>query len=218
MTVILSFFRTAILYLALIAVVRLMGKRQVGELEPAEFVVAMLLADLAAIPMQDGALPLLTGLIPIGTVLGLELTLSGLSLRSIRLRQLLCGRPVILIDNGHLLQDNLRRTRVTLDELMGQLREKNILTLQDVQFAILETNGCLSVFPYPDGTPPRRQALPLTLISDGHLLRHNLALAKKDGVWLRRVLQERNLTVEDTYLLTVDENGGLYCIQKEEPN
>ena len=216
MTVILSLLRTAILYLALIAVVRLMGKRQVGELEPAEFVVAMLLADLAAIPMQDGALPLLTGLIPIGTVLSLELILSGLSLRSIRLRQLLCGRPVILIDNGTLLQANLRRTRVTLDELMGQLREKNILKLQDVQFAILETNGCLSVFPYPDKA--RRQALPLTLISDGHLLHHNLALAKKDGVWLRRVLQERNLTVEDTYLLTVDEDGGLYVIQKEEPS
>ena len=210
---ILSFFRTAILYLALIAVVRLMGKRQVGELEPAEFVVAMLLADLAAIPMQDGALPLLTGLIPIGTVLGLELILSGLSLRSLRLRQLLCGRPVILIDNGRLLQDNLRRTRLTLDELTGQLREKGVLSLRCVQFAILETNGCLSVFPYPAAPAP--QGLPLTLISDGRLLRHNLALAKKDGVWLRRVLLERNLTVEDTYLLTVEEDGSLYFIQKE---
>ena len=210
---ILSLVRTAILYLALIAVVRLMGKRQVGELEPAEFVVAMLLADLAAIPMQDGALPLLTGLIPIGTVLALELILSGLSLRSLRLRQLLCGRPVILIDNGRLLQDNLRRTRLTLDELTGQLREKGVLTVKAVQFAILETNGCLSVFPYPAAPAP--QGLPVTLISDGHLLRHNLALAKKDGVWLRRVLQAHNTTVEDTYLLTVEEDGSLYYIEKE---
>ena len=210
---ILSLLRTAVLYLCLIAVVRLMGKRQVGELEPAEFVVAMVISDLAAIPMQDGALPLLSGLIPIFTVLALELLLSGLSLHSLRLRRLLCGTPVILIDNGRLLQGNLRRTRVTLDELTGQLREKNILRLQDVQFAILETNGCLSVFPYPK--PPARQQLPLTLISDGHLLHHNLALAKKDGVWLRHVLHKQGLTVADTYLMTVEEDGTLYFIRKE---
>lgn len=212
---ILSFLRTAVLYLALIAVVRLMGKRQVGELEPTEFVVALLIADLAAIPMQDGALPLLTGLIPILTVLGLELLLSVLSFRSIRLRLLLCGKPVILIDNGKILQNNLRRTRITLDELMGQLREKNILKVQDVQFAILETNGCLSVFPYPNVKAPKHQVMPLTLISDGHLLHHNLVLAKKDGVWLRHVLQQQDTTVEDTYLMTVDEDGGLYLIKKE---
>ena len=112
---ILSYFRTIVLYLVLIGVIRLMGKRQIGEMEPAEFVVTMLIADLASIPMQDGAIPLLSGLVPILTVLGMELTLSWLTLRSVALRRLLCGKPVVLIDNGKLLQDNLRMTRVSLD-------------------------------------------------------------------------------------------------------
>ena len=108
---ILSYLRTLFLYLVLIFAVRLMGKRQIGEMEPAEFVVTMLLANLAAIPMQDGAIPLYSGLVPILTVLGLELVLSGVILRSVWLRRLLCGKPVILIDNGKILQDNLRNAR-----------------------------------------------------------------------------------------------------------
>ena len=129
---ILSYLRTLFLYLVLIFAVRLMGKRQIGEMEPAEFVVTMLVANLAAIPMQDGAIPLYSGLVPILTVLGLELVLSGAILRSVRLRQLLCGKPVILIDNGKILQDNLRNARVTLDELTGHLREKDVLDIQTV--------------------------------------------------------------------------------------
>ena len=150
---ILSYFRTLFLYLVLIFAVRLMGKRQIGEMEPAEFVVTMLVANLAAIPMQDGAIPLYSGLVPILTVLGMELVLSGLILRSVRLRQLLCGKPVILIDNGKILQENLKSARINLDELTGQLRAKDVLDIRTVQFAILETSGDLSVFPYPKEKP-----------------------------------------------------------------
>ena len=156
---ILSYTRTAILYLILILSIRLMGKRQIGQMEPAEFVVTMLVANLASIPMQDGGIPLFSGLVPILTVLGLELTLSGLIMRSVFLRRLFCGKPVILIDNGKILQDNLRRTRVTLDELTGHLREKDILDLRQVQFAILETNGNLSVFPFE-----KNQSIPISII------------------------------------------------------
>ena len=152
---IMSYVRTIALYLVLIVCVRLMGKRQIGEMEPTEFVVTMLLANLAAIPMQDGAIPLYSGLVPILTVLGSELVLSGLILYSVKFRQLLCGKPVILIENGKLLQDNLRRTRVTLDELTGHLREKDVLDITAVQYAILETDGNLSVF--PQGATCQRQ-------------------------------------------------------------
>ena len=150
---IMSYVRTIALYLVLIVCVRLMGKRQIGEMEPTEFVVTMLLANLAAIPMQDGAIPLYSGLVPILTVLGSELVLSGLILYSVKFRQLLCGKPVILIENGKLVQDNLRRTRVTLDELTGHLREKDVLDITGVQYAILETDGNLSVFPFPKERP-----------------------------------------------------------------
>ena len=149
----LSLLRTGVLYFTLLIVIRLMGKRQIGEMEPTEFVVTMLVANLASIPMEDSGIPLLSGLVPMLTVLGAELLLSSLSLRSIHLRKLLCGKPVILIENGRILQKNLQRTCITLDELTGQLRLKDILDLKTVQYAILETNGALSVFPYPKDQP-----------------------------------------------------------------
>ena len=222
---ILPYTRTIVLYTSLILAGRLMGKRQIGQMEPSEFVVAMLVADLVAIPMQNNAIPLLNGLVPMLTVLGLELILSHLSLRSIRLRKLLCGKPVIHIDNGKIIQENLRRTQVTLDELSGHLREKDVLDIQTVQYAILETNGNLSVFPYPSelpamardaGVKASKQYLPVTVISDGRLLTDNLKKAKKDGAWLHKVLRDRNATVEGTWLLTVDEGNHIYYIPKEE--
>ena len=144
---ILSYLRTIVLYLVLIFAVRLMGKRQIGEMEPAEFVVTMLIANLAAIPMQDGAIPLYSGLVPILTVLAVELVLSGLIMKSVRFRKLLCGKPVVLIDNGKLCQDNLRKTRLSLDELTSALREKDVLDMASVQYARLETNGEVTVCP-----------------------------------------------------------------------
>ncbi len=221
---ILSYFRTIFLYLILIAVIRLMGKRQIGQMEPSEFVVTMLVANLASIPMQDGGIPLFSGVIPIITVLGIELVLSALSLRSLKIRRLLCGKPVILIENGNILQKNLKKTRVTLDELTGHLREKDVLDLRAVQYAILETNGNLSVFPYPKekpasakdaGIPAKPQCLPITIISDGRLLTDNLAVAKKDMLWVQRVLKEKEATVADTWLLTVDKADHILFYRKE---
>ena len=221
---ILSYIRTIFLYLILIAVVRIMGKRQIGEMEASEFVVTMLVANLAAIPMQDGGIPLYSGLVPILTVLGVELVLSSLSLRSIRLWRLLCGKPVILIENGRILQENLRATRVTLDELMGHLREKDVLDIQTVQYAILETNGNLSVFPFPKemppsakdlGVTPKDRFLPVTIIEDGFLFRENLREAGKDEAWVHKVLGEYRAGIAGTWLLTVDKSGHVVWLGKE---
>ena len=221
---ILSYLRTIILYLVLILVIRLMGKRQIGQMEPSEFVVTMLVANLAAIPMQDSGIPLFSGFVPIVTVLGVELVLSYLSLRSIPLRKLLCGKPVILIENGKILQDNLRKTRVTLDELTGHLREKDVLDLQTVQYAILETSGNLSVFPYPKHCPPSakdagicvgKQYIPLTIVSDGVLLHENLQKAGKDSAWVQKVLQEHCADLQSTWLLTVDKADHILFYRKE---
>lgn len=220
----LSYLRTVILYSVLILVIRLMGKRQVGQMEPSEFVVAMLVADLASIPMQNDGIPLISGLIPIFTVLGLELVLSHLSLKSIRLRQILCGKPVILIEKGKILQKNLQNARVTLDELTGHLREKDVLDISAVQFAILETNGNLSVFPFPEEKPAcardagltvQKQALPFTIVSDGILLHENLKKAGKDAKWLEKTLKKEKSCLKDTFLLTVDEGGNTFFCRKE---
>ena len=222
---ILAYIRAIILYLSLIAAVRLLGKRQIGQLEPSEFVVAMLLADLAAIPMQDASLPLLSGLVPIATVVGLELILSWLIMKSVPVRKFLCGKPVILIDNGRLLQENLRRTRVTLDELTCHLRQKDVLDMGRVQYAILETDGNLSVFPYPEqqpasaadaGIPVKQQSLPITVIQDGRLSREDLSRAGKDMIWLRDVLGKRKTRQELTLLLTIDGEENILWIGRDE--
>ena len=221
---ILSYLRTAIVYLVLIFSVRLMGKRQVGQMEPSEFVVTMLVANLASIPMQDEGIALFTGLVPILTVVGAELVLSALCMGPVWLRRLLCGKPVILIENGHIIQSNLRRTRISIDELTGNLRLKEILDLKTVQYAILETNGNISVFLYPADRPANakeagiqvgKQSLPVTIVDDGRLLQKNLRLAKKDQNWLQRVLGSHQATVEDTFLLTVDASDKVLWLPKE---
>ena len=214
-----SFLRTVVLYLLLIVTVRLMGKRQIGEMEPAEFVVTMLLANLAAIPMQDSAIPLLSGLVPILVILG------AVSLRSIRMRRLLCGKPVILMQDGKILERNLQRTRVNLDELTMHLREKGIFDLSTVKFAILETNGQLSTLLYAKEQPAsardagirvRETELPVTIISAGRILAENLHLAGRDGGWLEAELKRRSLTAKQVLLLTVDAAGTVYLVRKED--
>ena len=221
---ILSYIRTIILYLVLIFCIRMMGKRQIGQMEPSGFVVTMMVANLAVIPMENEGVPLYSGLVPMLTILGTELVLSGATMRSIRLRKLLCGKPVILIENGKILQENLRSTRVTLDELTGHLREKDVLDIRSVQYAILETNGNLSVFPFPSELPasakeagiyPKDRFLPITVISDGQLLRQNLQVAAKDEAWVHKVLGEYRSSIAGTWLLTVDKSDQVVWLGKE---
>ena len=221
---ILSYTRTIILYLTMIVVIRLMGKRQIGQMEPSEFVVSMMVANLATIPMEDDGIALFAGFVPILTILGAELILSYLNLKNSRIRKLLCGKPVILIENGTILQQNLRKVRISLDELTGHLREKDVLDIRSVQYAILETNGNLSVFPYPKEKPAsakdagiqvRQQFLPVTIVSDGELMLHNLKLAKKDEKWLDRILEQNQATLQDTWLLTVDKCNHVTFFRKE---
>ena len=216
--------RTLLMYLLLIAMMRFLGKRQIGQMETSEFVVTLLVADLAAIPMQEETIPLLHGVIPILIVLGMELALSWLSLRSIRLRKLLCGKPVILIENGNILQKSLRKNRITLDELTEMLRQKDVLDLKQVQYAILETSGSLSVFPYPKEKPAsakeagiqvKKQYLPLTIISDGKLLEDNLKKAGKNKLWVTKILEQEDCSIKNTWLLTVDGGDRITFYQKE---
>lgn len=219
-------WHTVVLYGVLIGVIRLMGKRQIGQMEPSELVVAMLVADLAAAPIQDEDLSVIGAVVPIGVILLLEILLSTVSLHSIRLRKLLCGKPVILIENGKILQGNLRATRVTLDELTGYLRQKDVLDISTVQYAILETGGSLSVFPFPEEKPASArdaqvavsaQCLPITLISDGRLLRDNLKKAGKEEHWLDKQLQSHNCKRCEVFLMTVDGENQVFLVKKE-PN
>jgi uncharacterized membrane protein YcaP (DUF421 family) len=224
--VIIAFVRTAILYLLLIAGVRLMGKRQVGELEPTELVLAMLLSDLAAVPMQDFALPLLYGIVPIVTLLCITMLLSVATMRSVRLRELLCGKPSIVLEGGKLRQQEMRKVRMTVDELLEELRLQGVTDLASVQYAILETSGQLSVQLYPGYQPltPNQAGmqvdapeLPVVLIDDGRLLEAHLTYLGFDGRWLQTALAQRDIAdASQVFLLTADHRGVVYCARKEE--
>ena len=220
-----GFVRTVILYLVLIVGIRLMGKKQVGELEPTELVFAMLISDLAAVPMQDFGIPLLFGVIPIVILLAITMALSVLSLKSIRFRNLICGRPSVIMEHGSILQAALAKNRFTVDELMEELRMKGITDLNSIKYAILETNGQISVLPYAAQQPvtaaqmelhPKEPGLPLVIINDGRVLEHNLRQRGLDDIWLDRQLKAHHVKrSQDVFLLTVDEQNQVYLAEKE---
>ncbi len=219
-------FRTVLFYAVLILQVRLMGKRQLSQMEPSEFVVTILIANLAAIPLEEPSHSVWSGLAPMAIVLAAERLLSWLSLKDLRLRRLLCGKPVILIENGRLIRQNLRRTRINLDELSAQLRTQGVLELQTVQYAILETNGALTVFPYPQfqpatakdaGVQASAQELPYTIITDGQILWDNLSLLGRDRLWLTHYLSGKGCRADDVMLLTLTPKGKTCLIRRDIP-
>ena len=217
--------RTVILYLLIITGLRLLGKRQLGELEPAELTLTLIIADLASVPMQDNGIPLLTGLIPIAVLLCLATILSVLSVKSIRFRTLLCGRPSVVISEGIIVERELRKNRLMVDELLEELRIQGYTDLTDIKFAVLETNGNLSVLPRASQRPvtaaqmklkPEETGLPVIVISDGRLLSNTLAAQGRSEKWLYRQLAMHGLTSpKQAFLLTVDQLGNTYCVPKE---
>lgn len=216
--------RTIVLYFIIIVGIRLQGKRQLGELEPTELVLALVISDLAAVPMQDNGVPLFFGIIPIITLLAISTLLSVLTVRSIRFRNLLCGKPSIVVRDGVVQESEMRKNRLTVDELMEELRSHGYADFSSVKYAVLETNGQLSVLPYAEERPiTARQmkidspetGLPIILISDGRVLEHNLKGAGYEKNWLLTQLSANGLSRPDqAFLLTVDECGGVYCVPK----
>lgn len=221
-----AFARTVILYFLIMLGLRLMGKRQIGELEPSELVLTMMISDLATVPMQDFGIPLLAGVIPILTLLSLSMLLSQFSLYNLRFRELVCGKPTILIRNGQLQQEAMRKNRYTLDELLEELRRQGFSNIGDVKYAVLENSGQLSVLPWTKQQPLTAAqlglepdddvTLPVILVNDGRVIQRNLNACGKDTVWLQEVLQKEQLSSpREAFLLTLDEYGQVYCVKKE---
>ena len=217
--------RTVILYLLIIIGIRLMGKRQIGQLEPSELVLSLLIADLAAVPMQDFGIPLIMGIIPILTLLCLSTILSVLTVKSIRFRALLCSRPSIVIQDGKILTREMVKNRFTVDELMEELRMAGVTDLASVKYAVLETTGRISVVPKAEDRPVTIRDLDLTaedagmpviVISDGRILSKNLKIRSLSMEWLHAELLKRGVRdIRQVFLMTVDEAGGVYFAKKE---
>lgn len=220
--------RTLVIYFALLITMRLLGKRQLGEMELSEFVLAALIADLAAHPLQDIGIPLINGLVPILALFCCEVLISGATLKSVRLRSLFFGRPSVLILRGKVIQRELRKNRFSLDELMQELRNQGVLDISKIEYGILETDGRLNVILYASESPvtpamlnieTSRDAYPAIIINDGHVMETNLRHLGRDMNWLTKQLNERGVhSPSDVFLMTLNKSGQIYYAAKEYGN
>lgn len=215
-----SVIRTAVLYVVLMAAMRLMGKRQLGDMQPVELAVTLLIADMAAVAVSDTDTPLLAGLLPMGTLVALELLLSGLLLKWPSGGRLVGGRPVVLIRQGHLDETALRRLRMTLEDVLSALRQQGVFDVESVAWAVAETGGKISVALKPDYQPltarPPDRDIPFVLIGDGRVSNWGLQMSGLGEGWLDRWLAARHTQASAVFLLTADCDGHTYCIMKGE--
>lgn len=221
-----SFIRTILLYIVVIVAMRLLGKRQIGELEPSELAITILISELAAIPMQDSAQPLATGLVPIVVLLALGLLTSVITVASPFLRRVIFGKPSIIIENGKMNQREIRRLRLNVDEIAEELRLKDVTNIQTVKFGIVETNGRLSIILNDGDAPVTRRdmsitvnspsPLPYTIIANGRMIPDN---AKKIGLpkeTIEAELRKRNIErISDVFYMSCDTGGNIRVIKNE---
>ena len=219
-----SFIRTLLLYAVILCAVRLMGKRQISELQTSELVVTMLISDIAAIPMQDAGQPLLSGLLPIAVLVACEILASFLMLKSERFRRLICGSPIVVISHGKVMQSELKRLRMTTQDLCEELRQKDVFALGDVDYAIIETNGRMSVIKKPEkeqpsaeqlGLKPQGAGIEAVVVSDGVLSEDALQMVHKSRQWVLQILQKQNLSQKEVFIMTANSSGQIQIIKKE---
>lgn len=215
------FIRTLFIYVFLLITMRFMGKRQLGELEISELVTTLLLSEIASLPITNNEISLLHAVIPIVTLMSLEVLLSAWLLKSAKLKSLLSIRPTFLICKGKLRENAMRSVRISYEELLSQLRQKDILDIADVYYAILEPNGTISVIPRSSAQNPTVSELGLyvhergmmhTLISEGKINTANLSLINKDVSWIESILRSRDIDLSEVSLMTADDAGNLRLV------
>lgn len=219
------FLKTLVIYGALILLMRLIGKRQLGELELSELVVTILMSNIAAAPLTQRDSSLSEGLLPLVTLMLLEYLLSVLTMKNVKLRALLSGKPSLLVVRGRIDQKQMRKNRFTPDELTEALRNQGILDLRTIEYAILETDGVLNVIPSPPNRPVTAAQMgiqvedngyPVIVVNSGHILSDNLRLLGRDENWLNKVLREHGLrSAREVYLMTCDAGGGVFLAPRE---
>ena len=219
-----SFLRTVIIFTLLLVSMRVMGKRQLGELEPFELVVAVLISNLASQPLGDIGIPLLYGVVPVLTLIACQLLISSVAVKSIRFRRILCGRPSILISGGEISEEEMKRSGLSPEELFAQLRRSGISDIRTVKDAVLETDGTLSIITYEKDSPAtpsdlglnvEEPGLPITVISDGRTIKENLKRRGLNEKWLEKQLRANGIKrAKDVYIMTVDEKNTVYLTKK----
>ncbi len=220
---IITFIRVVIIYIIVLFAMRLMGKREIGQLQPFELAIAIMIADLAAVPMADLGLPITSGIIPIFALLVMHLLISYINMKSIFARQVICGKPKILIFRGKIDEKALKKEGVTINELQERLRGENIFNIADVEYAILETSGQISVVQKPDKRTtipadfnilPKYEGIPYDLVIDGKIMTDNLKAIGKDYNWLKKQVEKFGINPEQALIVTYNGSEQMFCQKK----
>lgn len=218
------FLRSIILYIIVLIVMRLMGKREISQLQPFELAISIMIADLASVPMSDIGIPIFNGIIPICGLLLMHLLISMLNMKSLKAREIICGKPTILIYRGKIDEKALKKERFTINELQEQLRRDNVINLGDVEYAILETSGEITVIQKPEkrntipqdfNIVPEYEGIPYDLVVDGKVMEQNLKKIGKDYNWLKKQVKEFGIKPEEALVVTIDGKGQFFCQEKE---
>ena len=218
-----TFLRAIFLYIVVLIVMRLMGKREIGQMQPFELAISIMIADLAATPMAETGIPISNGIIPILGLLVMHLIISTLNIKSTKAREIICGKPSILIYRGKIDEKTLRKERFTINELEERLRDNNIFNIGDVDYAILETSGQVTVIPKPNKrntTPedfniePKYEGISYDLVVDGKIMNDNLNALNKTYGWLKKEVNKFNIEPEEALLVTVNAKGDIFCQKK----
>ena len=218
-----TFIRALILYIVVLIVMRLMGKREIGQLQPFELAIAIMIADLAAVPMSELGIPITNGIIPILALLVIYMIISALNMKSMNFRKIISGQPSILIYRGKIDEKTLRKERITINELQERLRGEDVFNLSDVEYAILETNGEVTVIQKPEkrnlmpqdlNINPEYEGIPYDLVVDGKIMKENLKAIGRDNNWLEKQLKKFDAKPANTLIATIDGKGDFFCQKK----
>lgn len=219
-----TFIRAIILYIIVLVVMRLMGKREIGQLQPFELAISIMIADLASVPMTESGIPIGNGIVPILGLLLMHIVISILNLKSMKVREIMCGKPSILIYRGKIDEKILKKERFTINELQERLRGNNVVNIGDVEYAILETSGEVTVIQKPNkrnvitedlGIEPEYEGITYDLVVDGKIMYDNLKKIGRDYNWLKREVSKFKLQPENALIVTLDGKGQIYCQEKE---
>ena len=215
-----TFFRAIVLYIIVLIVMRLMGKREIGQLQPFELAISIMIADLASLPMTETGVPISNGIIQILGLLVMHLVISMLNMKSTKIREIICGKPSILIFRGKIDEEVLKRERFTINELEERLRDNNIFNIGDVEYAVLETSGQVTVIPKPNKRPttpedfnmePKYEGIPYDLVVDGKVMYKNLEKIGKNYVWLQKQTEKFGIKPEEALIVTIDGDNQFFC-------
>lgn len=219
-----TFIRAILLYIFVLIAMRAMGKREIGQLQPFEFTIALMIADLASIPMTDVGISIFSGIVPMLGLIIMHILISVVNLKSVKAREIISGKPRILIHRGRIDEKALKKERYTVSELQEKLRSKDVFSLLDVEYAILETNGDITVVQKPGkrnltpidlGIEPEYDGISYDLVIDGKVMQKNLDEIGKDIRWLDNKLEELGVDAKDVLIATIDGKDEIYCQKKD---